>query len=176
LATNVNTALPDAAFPERASADRQSRVPRDLPAKDWIRQVREALKLTQEQLGETIGAEGDRTVAKWEGAVAEPRFVYTRRIAVLAPWPLQLTFLGRSSDSPSMSDPDRTVLPAANEGEKLVVTPEGIMVGKELDEIEDVEIRKRARTAALAAIDAERSKSHPPELDADQKRHRVQRK
>lgn len=149
---------------------------RDLSAKDWVRAVRDALGLTQERLGEKVQAPGDRAVAKWEGGVVAPRFVYTRRLAVLAPWPLQAAFLGRSTDSVPVSDPDRKVAPDDIDKERDVVTPEGIMVGKELDEIGDTEVRKRARTAALAAIDAERSKSHPHEASAGEKASRARSK
>lgn len=48
-----------------------------------------------------------------------------------------------------------------SDGGYEVTTPEGQMVGRELDEIDDLDLRKRARTAALAAIDTERAKSNP---------------
>lgn len=65
-------------------------------------------------------------------------------------------------DLPDMSDPGARVSSDANiRGDHQVTTPEGRTVGQELDEIEDLVLRKRARDAALQAITAERAKENP---------------
>jgi hypothetical protein len=147
------------------------RKPPDMDHAEWISAVRAALDMTQTKFGELLDAGGEEggardVVAKWEGGV-EPKFGYTRRLVYVAPPPLLLKFLGRSAESAGLSDPRSTVASVANETERDVMTPEGITVGKELDEIDDLDLRKRARTAALAAIDAERAKSHPSGAGAE---------
>lgn len=145
--------------------------PPDLDYSTWTRAVYEALDVTQEEFAERVRAEGGRdTVTKWwkKKKPTEPGFTYTRRLVLIAPERLRNEFLGKPATSDGVSDPDRKVSPDAN-GENNVTTPEGIMVGRELDEIEDIPLRKKARTAALAAIDAERSKSNPSELGAGKK-------
>lgn len=145
-------------------------------AKDWIRAVREALKLSQPVFADRIRAEGGRdTVAKWEGgARKEPGFTYTRRMVVIAP-PEQLRqFLGGPAASAEMSGLERTDPGGYDQppGGDVEDTDEARLIAKKLNVLDPV-TRARAYGLCVAALEEARN---PHELDADNRPDRVRRK
>lgn len=127
----------------------------------WVRKIRLGAKLSQAEFGARLRAEphvSPVTVSKWE--TGEQR-IETNSIGLIRkafpespPPPLP-----GMSDPPAISgvsdDTDNAT------GDYNVTTAEGQTVGRELDEIEDGPLRKRARNAALAAIESEMAKPRP---------------
>lgn len=139
------------------------------PLAAWVRKVRGPL--SQETFAEKVGVHWV-TVNRWESQGAGMRQRSVQRILKAFP------DVGHPPID-GLSDPDRKVDASTkehHEGAYAVTTYEGQTVGRELDEIDDPTLRKRARTAALAAIDAERAKSNPLPLGADNRSDRAQRK
>lgn len=121
----------------------------------WVRGVRTSHGLSQDDFGAALRPARPihrTTVNKWErGHMGQNTSSIT---LILKAFP----------DSPrppldGMSDPSAISSVSADtddqDGGYSVKTTEGQYVGREIDEIEDVALRKRARTAALAAIQAE---------------------
>jgi hypothetical protein len=113
-------------------------------------------------------------VARWEGGTVEPQFRYTRRIAVAAPWPLQLQFLGKSEESLPMSGADRR-LRAEGETGGSSVDPELeaaiTLVTAELRSISDPTQRRDALTEAMSAI--RKVRQNPPQQVAENRPDRA---
>lgn len=133
----------------------------------WVRSVREAHKLSQDDFGAALRPARPihrTTVNKWErGHMGQ----HSSSIALIlkafpnSPRPP----LDGMSDPPGMSNVSDDTDNAP--GGYNVTTNEGQTVGRELDEIDDVPLRKRARNAALAAIESERAKPRPQVPDVD---------
>lgn len=172
--------MPDRRFSESSQRDTQIVVPRipDLDPAAWVRALRDVLDLSQDELGEKVGAEGGRdTVSKWEKkkGATEPGFTYTRRLVIVAPPTLQAAFLGRSAESARLSDPDRMVAADHISGDKYMTHErEAAIVAEEIDSITDGALRRRAMTEAMNAI--AKVRENPSELVGDKKRHPAQHK
>lgn len=154
-----------------------------LPMNAWIKELRAELgraagrrrAISQVELAERVGV-GLSAVGKWEMSknAQKPERESFVRLLRLASAELRAR-APHSTELAGMPDGNHSVVRDPDHQGDQVTTPEGIMVGRELDEIGDVELRKRARTAALAAIDAERAKSNPTEPGGAQRPDRARR-
>lgn len=148
----------------------------------WVKELRAEIgrrkqrrKLSQSELAELLNV-GLSAVAKWEmeKSPQQPeRDSYLKLFRLASP-----ELRARAPqvvDLPEVSDPDRTVPPENTTGERYVTNHrDAAIVAEELDGIEDPALRRRARNAALQAIEAELVQSHPSELGAGKLRRRAQ--
>lgn len=146
-----------------------SRKPKEpkTPMGKWVRAVREANGLSQDAFGAELNSSRHvhrTTINKWEmgrmGLNASSIQLILKAFPDCPRPPLDGV-----SDPPAISSVSADTDNAT--GDYNVTTAEGQTVGRELDEIEDGPLRKRARNAALAAIETEMAKPRPPAPDAD---------
>jgi hypothetical protein len=159
--------------------------PRRLSPSEWTKAIFEHWKSQQSASSKSTSEEAfaEATglsrggVRKLFDSDRRPRFDTIEKLKKIAPAHLKNPDAVQDPDLSTMSDPDHSVSPVTpTEGEYVVNTHDGQFVGRQLDEIEDRALRRRARNAALAAIEEERSKAHPSELGADRGPGRVQRR
>lgn len=150
-------------------ADGVSRKPKEAKTEmgKWVRAVRTMNGLSQDEFGATLRPAKPihrTTVNKWErGHMGQHSSSITLILKAFPDSPRPP--LDGVSDPPGI--PGVHVSTDETTGEYNVMTTEGQTVGRELDEIDDVPLRKRARNAALAAIESERAKPRPQVPDVD---------
>lgn len=119
----------------------------------WVRAVRLAAGLSQDAFGEKIDPEKPihrTTVNRWEAGTLGLRFDKIRLICQAFP----------DCDPPPVAGHTQArgnVEPATSNQGECLHSREGRTVADEIDGIEDEGLRRRARTAALAAIDEVRA-------------------
>jgi transcriptional regulator with XRE-family HTH domain len=124
----------------------------------WAVAARRATGLNQTLFGEAIGR-SKGAITDWERGENKPDTPSIDKILKKVPKVPRPPFKAGEG----VSDPDRTV-PPSETGAYVTKYRESGQVAAELEDIHDEALRRRARTAAMAAIDEVRN---PSELGAD---------